>query len=474
MKKSQKGHSKAKDIYEHFFNLSNDLFCIAGLDGNFKLLNPAFQKILGYSKKELLAKPSHELVHPDDRASNLAELQSLRDGLPIVYCEHRYHCKDGSYKWLAWTSYTDVDEGLIYAVGRDITEQRQAENEISSLKKHFLEGELVYEAAFSSIITKNNRMKVIFQYIEAISKYQKPVFITGETGVGKELIAKAVHQVSELKGPFIPVNVAGLDDTMFSDTLFGHKKGAYTGADKDREGLIVRASGGTLFLDEIGDLNESSQVKLLRLLEEQMYYPLGSDISENSNARIVASSNQEIQKQISEGMFRKDLYYRLCAHHIHIPPLRERLDDIPILLDYFIADAAKSQKKKKPALPSELVILLSNYHFTGNIREIKAMVFDAVAQHKSGILSLGNFKGFIKQKGSFSQVSLLPIVKNTESMLDLSGGFTTLKDTLKEIENHLISDALKRSNGNQGIAASLLGITRQALNQRLKRKTKTS
>ena len=474
MKKVQKGHSQTKNMYEHFFNLSNDLFCIAGLDGNFRLLNPAFEKILGYSRKELLAKPSHELVHPDDRASNLAELQSLRDGLPIVYCEHRYHCKDGSYKWLAWTSHTDVDEGLIYAVGRDITEQRQAENEISSLKKHFLEGELVCEAAFSSIITKNNRMKVIFQYIEAISKYQKPVFITGETGVGKELIAKAVHQVSELKGPFIPVNVAGLDDTMFSDTLFGHKKGAYTGADKDREGLIVRASGGTLFLDEIGDLNESSQVKLLRLLEEQMYYPLGSDISENSNARIVASSNQEIQKQISEGMFRKDLYYRLCAHHIHIPPLRERLDDIPILLDYFIADAAKSQKKKKPALPSELVILLSNYHFPGNIREMKAMVFDAVAQHKSGILSLGNFKGFIKQKGSFSQVSLSPIVKNTESMLDLSGGFTTLKDTLKEIENHLISDALKRSNGNQGIAASLLGITRQALNQRLKRKTKTS
>lgn len=474
MKKSQKGHSKTKDMYEHFFNLSNDLFCIAGLDGNFKLLNPAFQKILGYSKKELLAKPSHELVHPDDRASNLAELQSLRNGLPIVYCEHRYHCKDGSYKWLAWTSYTDVDEGLIYAVGRDITEQRQAENEISSLKKHFLEGELVYEAAFSSIITKNNRMKVIFQYIEAISKYQKPVFITGETGVGKELIAKAVHQVSELKGPFIPINVAGLDDTMFSDTLFGHKKGAYTGADKDREGLIVRASGGTLFLDEIGDLNESSQVKLLRLLEEQMYYPLGADISENSNARIVASSNQEIQKQISEGMFRKDLYYRLCAHHIHIPPLRERLDDIPILLDYFIADAAKSQKKNKPAMPSELVILLSNYHFPGNIRELKAMVFDAVAQHESGILSMDNFKGFIKQKGSISQTNLSTIVKNTEYMLDLSGGFTTLKEALKEIESHLISDALKRSNGNQGIAASLLGITRQALNQRLKRQAKTS
>ncbi len=349
-------------------------------------------------------------------------------------------------------------------------EMKDLRNEITSLKSHFLKGELEHEAAFSSIVTKSKKMTAVFHYIEAVSKYQKPVFITGETGTGKELIARAVHQVSGLKGDFIAVNVAGLDDTMFSDTLFGHKKGAFTGADKDREGLIVRASGGTLLLDEIGDLNESSQVKLLRLIEEEIYYPLGSDAPETSYARVIACSNQDIQKRITEGKFRKDLYYRLCTHHIHIPPLRERLEDIPLLLDYFLDDAAASQKKKKPAPPRELVILLSNYHFPGNIRELKAMVFDAVAQHKTGMLSMDSFKDFIKQKGSFSETpSLLP-VQNSASMLDIFGHFPTLKET----EDYLISDALKRSNGNQGIAASLLGIKRQALNRILKRKTKPS
>jgi transcriptional regulator with PAS, ATPase and Fis domain len=257
---------------------------------------------------------------------------------------------------------------------------------------------------------------------------------------------------------------------MFSDTLFGHKKGAYTGADMDREGLIVQASGGTFLLDEIGDLNESSQVKLLRLLEEKTYYPLGSDKPEKSNARIIVCSNQDIQKQIVDGKFRRDLYYRLCTHQIHITPLRDHLEDVPLLLDFFIENAALSQKKKKPAYPGELVILLSNYNFPGNVRELKAMVFDAVAQHKSGMLSMDSFKLFIKQKGAFSKTGFSLPVHDTASMIDIFGHFPTLKET----EDHLISDALKRSDGNQGIAASLLGIQRQALNRRLKRKAKSS
>ncbi len=313
-------------------------------------------------------------------------------------------------------------------------------------------------------------MVAIFQYIEAIAQYLKPIFITGETGVGKELIARAIHNVSGLKGPFIVVNVAGLDDTMFSDTLFGHKKGAYTGAAKDREGLIVQASGGTFLLDEIGDLNESSQVKLLQLLEEKTYYPLGSDKPEKSNTRIIVCSNQDIQKQIVDGKFRGDLYYRLCTHQINIPPLRDRLEDVPLLLDYFIEDAARSQKKKKPAYPGELIILLSNYNFPGNIRELKAMVFDAVAQHKSGMLSMDSFKVFIKQKEAFSKTGFSLPVQDKASMIDIFGHFPTLKET----EDYLISDALKRSDGNQRIAASLLGIQRQALNRRLKRKAKSS
>ncbi len=296
------------------------------------------------------------------------------------------------------------------------------------------------------------------------------MFITMETGASKERVARSDHLKSRMKGGYIAVNVAGLDDTMFSDTLFGHKKGAFTGADKDREGLIVRASGGTLLLDEIGDLSKSSQVNLLRLLEERISDPLGSDTPGKSTARIVACSNQDIQEQIEKGTFRNDLYYRLCAHHIHIPPLRERLQDIPLLLDHFIKESAGTMNKRPPVLSPELITLLSNYQFPGNVRELQAMVHDAVAQHKSGKLSLDSFKGFIKQRRPLPQTESLLEDENSSSLKKIFGHFPTLK----EMEDHIVAEAMKCCDDNQGSAASLLGITRQALNQRLKKKTKTS
>ncbi|MDP3296201.1 MAG: sigma-54 dependent transcriptional regulator [Thermodesulfovibrionia bacterium] len=363
-----------------------------------------------------------------------------------------------------------VEENHFISCIQKVLELRDLHNEVNSLKQHLLTDQLEHGDIFSLIITNSKKMRAIFHYIEAVARSQKPVFITGETGVGKELIARSIHQASGLKGSFVAVNVAGLDDTMFSDALFGHKKGAYTGADVEREGLIVKASGGTLLLDEIGDLNESSQVKLLRLLEEKMYYSLGSDIPMKSNTRIVAISNHDVQKQISEGKFRRDLYFRLCTHHIHIPPLRERLEDVSLLLDHFLNDAARSMKKKKPTPPPELTTLLSNYNYPGNVREFQAMVFDAVAQHESGMLPLESFKEFIKEGRSRTQTILLPTTQDVTYGISLSGHFPTLK----EVEDYFISEALKRANDNQGIAASLLGITRQALNQRLKRRAKSS
>ncbi|MDZ7767137.1 MAG: sigma 54-interacting transcriptional regulator [Melioribacteraceae bacterium] len=222
--------------------------------------------------------------------------------------------------------------------------------------------------------------------MEAIAKTNLPVLITGETGTGKELIANAIHKVSGRKGELVPVNVAGVDDNLFSDTLFGHKKGAFTGAEIERKGLIERAEDGTLFLDEIGDLNIESQVKLLRLLQEGQFYPLGSDIAKLSNARIIVATNRSIKSLQSSNTFREDLYYRLRSHHINIPPLRERKKDIPYLIDFFLIRAAKELGKTKPRPPKELYTLLSNYHFPGNIRELEGIIYDAVSLHKSGIL----------------------------------------------------------------------------------------
>lgn len=341
--------------------------------------------------------------------------------------------------------------------------------EVSSLKQHLLTDRLENETAFSSIVTISKKMRAIFQYVEVIAGTQQPVLITGETGVGKELIARALHDLSGRKGIFVPVNVAGLDDTMFSDTLFGHKKGAYTGADEAREGMIARASEGTLFLDEIGDMNEASQVKLLRLLQERKYYPLGSDVQRQSDARIIVATNHDINRLITTGKLQRDLYYRLRAHQIYVPPLRERLDDIPLLLDHFLDEAAKSLNKKKPTPPRELNTLLSTYHFPGNIRELQVMVFDAVARHKTGILSMDSFKENI------GQVSLSPPRGSSVRVQDKNFIMATFNKfpTLKEAESYLISEALKLAHGNQGIAASLLGITRQALNKRLNRNNKS-
>ena len=466
LEKLSKGTPNPEKVYKYFFDSSEDMLCIAGLDGYFKLINPAFERMLGYSKEELFSKPFYDFIHPYDREENISEVRSLKEGENLACCEHRYICKDGKYKWIAWTSHTDVDEGLVYAVARDISERKELEDEIHSLKKHFFAAELEHKDTFAPIITTSRKMIAIFHYIEAVARSHRPVLITGETGTGKELIVKVLHEVSGAAGDLVSVNIAGLDDAMFSDTAFGHKKGAFTGADTERSGLIHKASEGTLHLDEIGDLNELSQVKLLRLLEEKTYYPLGSDSPVKSQTRIIASSNKDIAKLVNEGTFRQDLYYRLCTHYMHIPPLRERIEDIPLLLDHFIEEASNSMDKKKPQLSRELIMLLSNYHFPGNIRELESMVHDAVAQHDTGDTFLDNFKKFIKQKGVEIQSDQVIADRNSESLSKFFGHFPTLKDA----ENYLISDALKRSEGNQGIAASLLGISRQALNRRLKRK----
>jgi DNA-binding NtrC family response regulator len=358
-----------------------------------------------------------------------------------------------------------VDMNRFLTSVKKALEMSALKKEVSSLKQYLLTDQLEHEAVFSQIITASKKMRSLFQYIEAIASSHQPVLITGETGVGKELIAAAIHELSGREGPFLAVNIAGLDDTIFSDTLFGHKKGAYTGAEDARDGLVLQASGGTLFLDEIADLKETSQVKLLRLLQERKYFPLGSDIAKQSDARFVVATNRDIQAMISDGRFRKDLYYRLRGHQINIPPLRERTEDIELLLNHFFEEAAISLGKTRPSYPRELITLLTTYQFPGNIRELRSMVFDAVARHRSGIVSMDSFKEVIRYDSAIN----VPDFSSGARTADLLTGIFGKFPTLKEAEDFLISEAMRLSKNNQGIAASLLGLTRQALNKRLNR-----
>lgn len=354
---------------------------------------------------------------------------------------------------------------LISSIKRAI-EIRDLRFEVSMLKRHLLTGKMDNSEAFSNIIASNsNAMHAMFQYTESIAVTSWPVLITGETGVGKELLAEAIHRLSGRKGKFLAVNAAGLDDSVFSDMLFGHSKGAFTSADATRTGLIENASGGTLFLDEIGDLSHSSQIKLLRLLQNGEYYPLGTSEPKISSARIVVSTNWDVHSLQNKGKFRKDLYYRLSLHEITVPPLRDRPEDLPMLVEHFIEEASSSLGKKKPAYPKEMVSLLAAYSFPGNVRELKSLVFNAVSTHRKGILSLDTFRLHIGRERK-EKIDRVPELGAPLLLLPTDRELPTLK----EVENYLTDEAMKRANNNQRIASEILGLTRATLNKRLNRR----
>ena len=347
---------------------------------------------------------------------------------------------------------------LISGVRRAI-DLHDLRRENETLRERLLSDEVKYPEAFAETITNNVNMHAVFRYCEGIVKSHRPILITGETGVGKELLARAIHTLSASAGAFVALNAAGLDDNVFSDTLFGHVRGAFTGADGIRKGMIEQASGGTLFLDEIGDLSHTSQVKLLRVIQEHEYFPLGSDVAKRTNARLVFATNRDLDALQASGSFRKDLYHRLKTHHVCIPPLRKRLDDIPILVNHFLDKASESLGKKRPSPPRELYTLLATYPFPGNVRELESMVFEAVAQHESRMLSMTAFEARIT----------LPTSQNKPPETDPISSFAFFErlPSIHEAVSMLIDEAMRRTEGNQTIAARLLGISRTALNKRL-------
>jgi DNA-binding NtrC family response regulator len=345
---------------------------------------------------------------------------------------------------------------------RHIMEIQGLERENLAMREKLLSPKRTPSPAFGPIATAAKSMGPVLAYAETIAASSHPVLITGETGVGKELFARAVHDLSGREGDFVAVNVAGLDDGFFSDLLFGHRAGAYTGSQGSLEGLIEKAKNGSLFLDEIGDLSNASQLKLLRVLESGEYYPLGSDLLKRSKARIIVATNRELGKAIEAGSFRKDLFYRLHSHHLAIPPLRERREDIPFLVERFLEESSAELAKKVPTPPPELFGLLRTYDFPGNVRELRAMIFEAVNRHESGVLSLKSFREAMGE-GIRSEIPR-----------PLPSSFPSPLPSLKEITELLVDEALRRAEGNQSLAAELLGISPQAVSKRLKaRRTKT-
>jgi two-component system nitrogen regulation response regulator GlnG len=388
-------------------------------------------------------------------ATQVVMLTAVNDVDTAVSC-----MRQGAFDYLV----KPVEKDRFITTVRRALDMVEISTENRQLKDRLLRNRLEHPEIFENIVTRNHNMIAIFQYIEATAQTSMPVLVQGETGTGKELIAQAIHCVSGRKGKFVTVNAAGLNDTLFCDTLFGHERGAFTGADGKREGLVLKASEGTLFLDEIGDLAVESQVKLLRLIEERTYYPTGSDTQRTTDARFVVASNKDLAKLHKEGVFRADLYFRLEAHKIELPRLCERSEDVPLLIDTFVEEAAEQQKKEPVTVPESIYKLLQEYSFPGNIRELRNMIIDAVSVTKTPILGESYFLERLKknQAGRFD-------ARKSDYFTKENISHWSQLPSLKEAEQSLIDEALRRSSGNQTVAAQLLGMTRSALNKRLTR-----
>jgi len=381
-------------------------------------------------------------------------------GLPVVVitAENRIEIaveciKAGAYDYMV----KPVEDSRLLVMVKNLIKLGEVQRENRRLKESFARDTLQHPEAFASMVTTSPKMKSLFQYVEAVAPTPLPILVTGETGTGKELLARVIHELSGRKGKYVALNIAGEEASLISDTLFGHHKGGFTGAISPRKGLIELAAGGTLLLDEIGDLGSDLQVKLLRVLQERSYYPLGADQERKTDARFIFSTNRDLEALVSEKKFRKDLYYRLTAHHIHLPALKERREDIPLLVEHLLEKTAKFLDKKAPTPPRELFPLLSNYHFPGNVRELEGMVSDAVSRHNHGVLSMKTFLEKINSKQ-----------KSQETATDNKDPVTFSSfPKLKDVEQFLIHKALENTGGNQTQAARLLGISRKALNNRL-------
>jgi len=327
-----------------------------------------------------------------------------------------------------------------------------------------LKKELKKKFSTHKIIGNSLPIQEVIRFIDKIADTDSTVLITGESGTGKELVAKTIHyNSSRSRNNFVPLNCAAIPKDILESELFGHEKGAFTGAVTTRIGRFELASNGTLFLDEIGELAPALQVKLLRVLQEKEFERVGGIKTIKVNVRIIAATNRDLEKAVKEGTFREDLYYRLNVIPLHLPPLRKMREDIPLLVEHFVHELSKSKKKEPPGIPRETMDCLVNYKWPGNVRELENLIERLIILKEGDTITPGELpQRFIENR---------QMTRSAARSKLLSSEGVDLNLVLDELENNMIIQALEMSKGIKSKAASLLGLNRTTLIEKMKKKS---
>lgn len=341
-------------------------------------------------------------------------------------------------------------EKLLLSIDRTL-ERRSLKLKVQELRNN-IESEGV-EDPFSKIVSASPQMKKLLAHIEKIAPTDNPVLVWGESGTGKELIARAIHKLSKRNDKqFVAINASVLASELFASEFFGHTKGAFTGAVSDKTGILEKADKGTLFLDEIGDLSLSVQVKLLRVLQEGEFFPVGSTKSRRVDVRLLTATNKDLQQEIQRGNFRTDLFYRLNVSSVFVEPLRKREGDVILLAQYFLGKYAAIHKKKLNSISEDVITLLQRYQFPGNVRELENIINSAVLLEQGKELTRRSLPQYFHEA-------------------TLKGSFTLAdpqQKTLAEVEKEHIERILKQTGGNRTTASKVLGLSRVSLIAKIK------
>jgi PAS domain S-box-containing protein len=432
-----KDFTARKRFVETTLNSVADGVFIIDATGRITYFNAAAEKILGVSRKAALKRPYPEIVY-GARKETSPLIRSCSSGLELQDKEDDFIAHDGTRIPVS-VSVSNLSDTSGKGVGSVI-----AFRDVSALIE--LKKEIDEKYTFFDIISKNRKIREIFDVLPAIAESDSTVLIEGKSGTGKELFARAIHNFSPRKnGPFVAVNCGAIPDTLLESELFGYVKGAFTDAVRDKPGKFAAAQGGTILLDEIGELAKPLQVKLVRILEQRRYEPLGSIESRDLNVRVITSTNRDLGMEVGIGNFREDLFYRINVIRITLPELRERRDDIPLLISHFLKKISIRMGKPVPTVAGNVMDILMNYDYPGNVRELENIVERMLVVSSAGIIDRQH----------------LPreLVQGDEEDDD----YVSFKDEIEGSEKKMIQEVLIRYKGNRNLAARALNVNRTTL-----------